>query len=114
MGRKVILCGITSKNILRIGRKYYFWDMKEAYNFNKWGNKPEKVVIEKETNDYVWMGGRRSKKNTNYEAYFETIAEGKNWLLSLAQLEIDRARDSLRYYEDQKHKLIEKMDKWDI
>lgn len=39
------------------------------YKFNSWNNTATKVVIKKETDNYVYIDGQRQAKRTNYNGF---------------------------------------------
>lgn len=42
----------------------------------------EQVEVERESENSVWIDGRRSSKMTSYECYFDTFEQAKDYLIS--------------------------------
>jgi hypothetical protein len=62
----------------------------------------EAVDVEKESDCFVWINGRRNAKTSSYECYFRTFDDAKAYLLdkaeckvAVAQSTLDRARNEL-------------------
>lgn len=74
------------------------------YKATDYLNRIEKVEIERETDKSVWyksQSGRMmtDRKVTNDIGFFDTWEEGKEFLLKLADNEVQRVRKSLEYYK---------------
>jgi len=82
------------------------------YKADKWGNDLEVVEIEKETDNSVWVKGRRNAKSNSYEAYFDTIQQAKEWVISIADRDILSAENSLMCEKKSKEDLLKKIAKW--
>lgn len=59
----------------------------EATSFCGYGIK--KVRIERETEHMIWIDGRRCRKETEYERYFECLDDAKKYLLDKINCKID-------------------------
>jgi hypothetical protein len=55
---------------------------------NLW-NTIQKVEIERETDSYVWINGYRSRKKSEYECFFDTFIEAKEFLIKKAEMSVD-------------------------
>ena len=55
------------------------------------------VEAEKETEQCVWVDGRRSTKSSGYYNFFDTWDDAHNFLKSCAQKEVLKARRQLDY-----------------
>ncbi len=73
---------------------------------------PEKVVVEKESDHFVWINGRRNSKKSDYEAFFDTIDECKDWLVSIASVKLAKAESQLKYYQGQMDDILHKIKSW--
>lgn len=58
--------------------------------------KPEIVMVkvEKETEAFVWIKGRREAKANSYHRYFDTFDEAKEYLVDVFTKKADSARES--------------------
>ena len=71
--------------------------MKTKYLASEGWNSPrvETVQVESETSSTVTIKGKRRKKETQYESYFDTWQEAHEWLLRGAEGRLTSARRSL-------------------
>lgn len=53
------------------------------------------IEAERETADSVWIKGRRNKKASSYESYFDTFQEARDHCVLNAQNKVDIARRQL-------------------
>ena len=80
----------------------------KKYKTTKWNKDPvEKVEIEKETSVFVWIKGRRHKKETEYHGFFDTREEAFDYLIKQEIVEITLLKQKvqqkeLRVYELEK------------
>ena len=65
------------------------------YKAEIWHNQIYEVEVERETENSVWINGRRSAKQTSDACYFDTWEEARDYKLSNAQDEVERARSAL-------------------
>jgi len=75
---------------------------------------PEKVIIERETDSFVWIKGRRNAKATSYERYFDTIEQVKEYRIGLADTAIEKASTSLEEAIKDRAELLKEIESWDI
>lgn len=63
-----------------------------------WGKYIEPVEVEKYTEHFVWLRGRKAREGriTAYYCYFPTWADAQAHLLDIAQKRLDSARLSLQ------------------
>ena len=57
------------------------------------------VEIERETDAFVWIAGRRNNKRSDWENFFDTGEEAKLFLISKAQANLDAARQAVAHCE---------------
>lgn len=77
--------------------------IKYKANSSSWrGEWIESVDVERETDQSVWVNGRRSAKETRYECYFDTWEAAHNHLvvnaissMESAERRLDSAKDHL-------------------
>ena len=50
-----------------------------------WRAPIEKIEVERESKDSIWINGRRNAKRAGYENHFKTFEEAKNWLIQVAE-----------------------------
>lgn len=81
------------------------------YKISKWSN-PEAIYIERETDSFVWIKGRRNSKSTEYEKYFDTIDECKQWMIGCVDRDILSAEDRLYRLRKEKEKLLKNIESW--
>ena len=80
----------------------------KKYKTTKWNKDPvEEVEIEKETSVFVWIKGRRHKKETEYHYFFNTREEAFDYLIKqeiaeIALLKQKVQQKDLRVYELEK------------
>ena len=61
----------------------------KKYRTTNWDKDPvEEVEIEKETSVFVWIKGRRHKKETEYHCFFDTREEAFDYLIKQEIAEI--------------------------
>jgi hypothetical protein len=63
--------------------------------YNKNGAPIEAVEVQRETQSTIWINGKRGSKRTEYDNYFDTWDEAKEFLLSKASSELASARRKL-------------------
>jgi len=65
------------------------------YRIDKYSETPEfrisKVEIEKETDTSVWIRGMRNNKHSSFHNYFDTWKEAHEYILGLANNNVNRA-----------------------
>ena len=71
--------------------------MKHKYFAHTWRG-ILKHEIEKETADYVWITGRKWKKLTQNEGYFDDFESAKAFLVEIARKDLARAKREVDYY----------------
>ena len=80
----------------------------KKYRITRWGKDPViEVEIEKETSVFVWIKGRRHKKETEYHGFFDTREEAFDYLIKQEIVEITLLKQKvqqkeLRVYELEK------------
>lgn len=57
------------------------------------------VFIERETDSSVWINGRRKSKQSEYENYFDTIDEAKQFIIQKAKNEVSQYQNRLEMAE---------------
>lgn len=67
----------------------------------------KKIEVERESDSYVWINGRRTAKKTNYDAILDTIDDAKKYLLSKVENKIQMAEYRLKEVQKEKEKLLE-------
>lgn len=66
----------------------------------------EKVEIEKETNFFVFFkNGRRDGKRTEWQSYFDSFQEAKDFLITQKIIRIEQVKEKLKYYEKELEKI---------
>lgn len=67
----------------------------------------QKVEIDKETKDSVWLNGNKYsvRKINSYESYHDTFNEAKEYLKQKQLKEIESLKNSIKYYEDKLEKI---------
>jgi hypothetical protein len=66
------------------------------YRTGGWGkNLIESVEVEKETEASIWIEGKRNAKKTEYHNYFDTWADAKRHLLTVAEKKVAGIRLNL-------------------
>jgi hypothetical protein len=59
------------------------------------------VTVERATDSFVWIGGRRhAKRSTDYDQYFPTWDEAQAWLIERADEAVAYRREKLANAED--------------
>ena len=58
------------------------------------------VEVERESDAFVWVGGNKHKKTTEWRSFFKTWGEAHAWLLGLAEQELLTARRGLQHAQD--------------
>ncbi len=53
------------------------------------------VSVERYTDSFVWIAGRRQKRQSEYQHYFENREMAKSYLLSVAHRNVARAQAQL-------------------
>ena len=71
--------------------------MKKYKTSGTWRARIEVVKIERETEQSVWIKGRRNAKRTEYDCYFDTWDEAKAYLLKQAEAQLASARSRLEH-----------------
>ncbi len=64
------------------------------------------VEIEKETEHQIVFNGRRSNKMSDYDCFFNTFEEAKQYLISTVSQEIKNLRDRLNREQDKLNKIM--------
>lgn len=80
------------------------------YKFNSWNNTATKVVIKKETDNYVYIDGQRQAKRTNcngfiHDGYFDSIEELKHTMVISYEQRITLAKNQIDYFQKQIDKI---------
>jgi hypothetical protein len=57
-----------------------------------WSTNISEVDVERESGSSVWIAGRRHAKRSEWENYFDTWEQAHQFLLDLAQEEVDSCR----------------------
>lgn len=57
-----------------------------------WGVKIEQIEVERETEKFVWIDGRRNAKKSEYENYFDSFDDAKKFLMDYADDRLRKAR----------------------
>jgi hypothetical protein len=60
-----------------------------------WGKEIEAVEVERQTDNSVWIDGRRIKKMSNWKKYHDTWVKAWEYLLSVAQGRVEGAEIQL-------------------
>jgi len=76
------------------------------YRACKWWFTIEPVEVDRETDCYLFIGGRRIAKESTGESYFRTREEAKNWLYQCQSNEVDALEVRLRSARDGLHKIL--------
>lgn len=71
----------------------------KKYRTSLWGQLIKVVDVDRETTSSVWIRGRRTSKRTEDYSYFDTFAEAKQYLLGIAEREVNSARQNLERAE---------------
>jgi ribosome recycling factor len=72
-----------------------------------WGSITE-VEVEKVTDSYVYINGRRNKIKTSYEGYYKSYEEAVTNIIADAQEKLYKAKKTYDYYETELNKLKSK------
>jgi len=64
----------------------------KKYKTCSWSNRIEIIDVDRETDSFVFIKGRRLCKNTEENLYADTFAEAKQHLLDLAERKVNSAR----------------------
>ena len=51
-----------------------------------------KVEVERETEQSVWINGRRNSKHSDYSSFFDSFDEAKAFLLAIAEKKVTLAK----------------------
>jgi hypothetical protein len=70
------------------------------------------VEIERETNNSVWVKGRKCAKETSWAAYLDNKEDAKLWAISKVDGVVNQKRAALEYYEKRRLEIINKIEKW--
>lgn len=71
---------------------------KTFYRTGAWGKEPiEPVVVDRETEQCVYINGSRQNKRSGYTNYFNTFAEAKDYLVAKRRRECESAERSLEH-----------------
>ena len=74
--------------------------MKIMYRTGGWKELIETVEVERETDSSVWIKGRRNLKMSNYDCYWETMDEAKEYLSNHFSKKIERRELELSSLKD--------------
>lgn len=80
--------------------------MTTKYHAMEYLNKIEKVEIEKETDKFVIIKGRRSQKISENEGYFNSFEEARMFLFNYAKIKIDVYNAQVEYYRKRLHEVF--------
>lgn len=69
--------------------------------------KIEAVEVERETECFVWIKGRRNSKKTEYYNYFDSFNEAKSALLKNAVRALETAKKRVGFAEEELIKIEE-------
>lgn len=81
--------------------------MKKIKATRGWSCSLSSETVDGETNAFVIKNGRRVAKITQSEAYFQTVEEAIDWILSYNKQAVDIAKSRLEYAENELSKAIE-------
>lgn len=74
------------------------------FKAGQYGNRIERVEIEKSTDSSVWIKGRRNAIKSSYENYFKSFDEAKSFLLRKFEIKLETYT---RYADEAKINLAE-------
>lgn len=74
-----------------------FGDVKQMKKYLTRWQQIESVEVERESDSFVWVGGRRRIKISDYECYHSTGEDAKNYIIQRAQDEVDRISKQLDF-----------------
>jgi len=69
--------------------------MKKYIANNGYGKRIRAIEIDKETDSSVWVDGRVRRKYTEFESFFDTFEQAKEWLLLESKARLDQSRRQL-------------------
>lgn len=72
-----------------------------------WVDWPEPVEVEKETDKFVYVGGRRQAKN-GWNTYFPTLGEALDYKESRLYKNVERAQSSLECMQKKYQEFLDK------
>lgn len=64
----------------------------------------EEIEVDRESDSSIWINSRRVAKKSNYDCYFLTIKEAKQYLMDKYQLKISHLERDLKYYQNKLEK----------
>lgn len=85
--------------------------MKTMYQTSNYGEIITPVEVEKESENCVWIKGRRVNKITQYSGVFDTPELAKKFLIDTIDKEIQDAENIVKYREERKADLLIKISK---
>ena len=65
------------------------------YKCNNWEVKITKVEVERETDKCVWINGRRNSKESEYDNFFDTFEEAKEFIIGFGERKVAQAKKRL-------------------
>lgn len=71
--------------------------MKKYIANNGYGKCIRAIEIDKEIDSSVWLEGRVRRKHSEFESFFDTFEQAKEWLLLEAKARVDQSRRKLEH-----------------
>ena len=64
------------------------------------------VWVDKETDSFVWIKGRRNSKESKYDRFADTWEEAHQWMIDVARKKVQRAQRNVDYYSEELNKIL--------
>jgi hypothetical protein len=79
----------------------------KKYVINSWSTTPVETEVERETKDFViFKNGRKDKKITDWQGYFDTEIEAYDFVVNNKKLEFKKAKNSFDYCQEKLNSAI--------